>query len=165
MILHIIKANIEGTETQCVEGTNFFKSLSYVVFPTYDNDRLLDPKKISKDGSLHEGTKIRSYLLKQDDVKYIDIWEEAENMRDIIVPDIVSPETFGMYKRNSSFPLYCGDFVDKSINEWFMPNSKPGGLFEVKYSVNLMSKHKFSYLNKVKDKESKKYANSGGLLF
>ena len=163
MILYLFNVNIDGIDEVAVEGTNFFKTLSYA-FPKFDNDNLLDPRRKNKDGSLHEGTKIRSYLLKQENVKYIDVWDEVSEYRQLLVPDVVSIDSFKMYKRNSSLILYYGEFVNKCI-EWFMPYSQEGTNFYIKNDLMLTQRYTSSYLNKVQDATAKKYSNTRSLLF
>ncbi len=162
MILYLFNVKVDGVDEVAVEGTNFFKALSYF-FPKFDTDKLLSPRNLSKDGSLHEGTKIRSYLLKQEDVKLVDIWEEVAEQRDLLVPDIISADSFGMYKRNSSLVLYFGDFVKKSI-EWLMRYSQEGTNFYIENKLGLQKEYESSYLNKVKDNDSKKFSNTRTLF-
>lgn len=158
--LYVMKAKTEqGEEVSAVEGTNFFKALSYF-YPKFDNDKLLSSRNISKDGSLHEGTKIRSYLLKQTDVKTIEAWNSFENDNTIPVKEIMSADTLGMYRRNKSLNLYCGDFVDKSI-EWLKPYT--GDLFKIK-TVKLSGNYSESFLNKVKDASVKQFTKTRSLF-
>lgn len=160
MNLYVFKIN---GDYNAVEGTNFYKALSFF-FPLFDKDKLLDPREVSKDGSLHEGTKIRSYLLKQENVQFVDVWKTMkECSKDLIIPHIVSSATFGMYKRNESFILYCGDFIDKCI-QW-LSDHIDGEHFDVHYITNLKNiDYDFSYLNKVKDNELKKYSKTPTLF-
>ena len=160
MFLYLFTAKVNGIDTVLVEGTNLFRVLSYV-YPIFDCDNLLDPRNVSKDGSLHEGTKIRSYLLKQEDVKYINAWEELKDKKEDIVPEIASAETFGMYRRNSGIILYCGEFID-NIVKWI--NDKQSNNLQIILGPELKDEYSFSYLNKVKDNQAKKYAGTRKLF-
>lgn len=160
MVMNIYKANIDdGTEAKqhdTLEGTNLFSLLS-ADYPNFDNDPLLDPNNVSTDGSVHPGTKIVRYLLKQDGVKYVDAWQEYDGKKDYMVPLLIGGGTYGQYKRNKQMMLFTGEFVDSVVQRY-----KEKGV-QVHTEV-LKETYKPSYLNKVMDNRAKQYENSFSLF-
>lgn len=162
MILYVFNIKSGNMEEQMVEGTNLFRTLSYF-HPKFDKDELLSPRNVSKDGSLHEGTKIRAYLLKQEEVLFVDVWEEAKDKKALFVPDIISGDSFGRYSSNKSLRLYGGKFIENTIG-WLSAYSKKGSNFEIKYVDYIKNDYEFSFLNKVVDNDSKKYGTTLSLF-